>query len=352
MVYPIFGLPGPLIEWCSQTIAGLLDAQGRLARVIRLDSVEDLAVCLMEEHQCIINLSHRPEQTLINALHRASVPILIASESPHDSYEFRVATGGLDPLVSVREVLADLAALQDVPRQHRGLVVSRRDVLVEPASTADAIARHLGCSSVAGGADGMINTQRLATLTLLEPFPIASAPLEGVNLSKAISSNFVNDALQGLDNALAEDGQSRILIGPEFFVVTATGEAPTSTPLDATGRARGLVHGPFICLARGDWIARCVHRYSEDLASASFAIDIVSFANGSIQELARSSFKIPTSSGLVETTLQFRVEAPRTPLEVRLFAERAIFNGDITLGPVIFSRTDSSRAEAYLPNSM
>jgi hypothetical protein len=347
MLYPVFGLPGPLTDWCCQAIAKFLLAQGRPAQVVLLDTVEDLAVRLMEGHGSLIHLSHRPEQSLLSALRRAAVPIFVAAESPRQSFEFRIAAGGLDRLASVREVLADLAALQDMPRQQSVLVVSRTNVLDEPAMTLATMARHLGCTDSVGGAAEMASPERLASLMSPVPSRVAGTPLDSAKPVTVPPRDPVGDALQGMEDALTEEGQSRILIDPEFFIVTATGQAPSSTPLDATGRARGLVHGPYVCLARGDWIARCVHRYSEDLASASFVIDIVSFAGGSLQELARSSFKIPSSSGLVETTLQFRVESSRNPLEVRLFAERAIFNGEIKLGPVIFTRTDSSRSEAY-----
>ena len=347
MLYPVFGLPGPLTDWCCEAVAEVLREQGRLPQVFVLSTVEDLAVRLIEGHGSLILLSHRPEQSLLSALRRAEVPIIVAAESPLRSADVRTADEGLDRLESVREVLADLAALQDMPRHQTVLVVSRQGVLDDPTGTLAAIARHLGCPDVGCGSAGRVSLERLDALTPLALSRTAGTPVAGAVPGMARLRDPVGDALLGLEDAIAGNGLGRILIGPEFFIVTETGQVASETHLDATGRARGLVHGPFICLARGDWIARCVHRYSEDLASASFVIDVVSFGTGSVQELARSSFKIPSSGGLVETTLQFRVETPRIPLEVRLFAERAIFSGEISLGPVIFSRTDSSRAEAY-----
>lgn len=350
MLYPMFGLPGPLTDWCCQAVVALLRAQGHAAQVFSVNSVEDLAVHLIEGHGSVVLRSNRPEQGLLNALNRAQVPVVVGAESPVRSAEFRTVHGGLDRIAAVREVLSDLAALHDVPRRHRVLIVSYQDVLDDPTVVLSAIMRHLGHSELDFGSVGSASRKRFDTLIRTMPLLTADAYSEDAKPVAAPERDPVGDALVGLEDARFEDGSGTILIGPEFFVVTATGKAPAA-PLDATGRARGLVHGPFVRLPRGDWIARCVHRYSEDLASASFVIDVVSFAGGSLHEHARSSFKIPTSSGLVEITLQFRVEDPSVPLEVRLFAERAIFSGEIVLGPVVFTRTDSARAEAYPPDT-
>ena len=350
MIHVVFGVHGLHTKWCCEVIGHLLGTETKELRKVELNSVEDLTVRLLKRETPLIVASRRPEQQMIDAVHRAGLRYVVAADNPRRSVRFRTAETGDDRVSAIRDVLAELAALHDLSSHPQALFVSRDTVVSEPILAVASIADHFGLPrpdasdtrDLLREAAGLLDD---GDIDAPRPAPDEGSPGLGLPGRRAVLED---TTLESLGTGYEKEPANQIVVTREFFNVIDGEPGAALRPIDATGRARWLVNGPFVCLPAGDWVAQCVHRYSQDLASASFAIDVVHFAGGVLNELARTSFKVPSGGGVVETLLQFRVDDPRSPLETRLVAERAIFSGEIMLGYVQFRRA-SPPGHIYFP---
>jgi hypothetical protein len=157
----------------------------------------------------------------------------------------------------------------------------------------------------------------------------------------------VAGAVDGLNGILVDGRFERIAATRHFFTYAGSGKPPLDQ-VDATGRNQLLLFGPYISLPPGDWTARCVYGFSEGLVGTPMSIDVVHFLGG-FHELARTSFTV-TSSGRLDVNVRFLHTEPSALLEVRLFVDRAVFDGTVSFGFVEFRRNkaDVNRSAASL----
>jgi hypothetical protein len=144
----------------------------------------------------------------------------------------------------------------------------------------------------------------------------------------------VEAAVTGLASLLSDGQRGRVVATRRLFTVTDTGASPVG-PIDATGRRRLLVHGPYLSLPPGDWTARCVYGFSAGMVGTQLSTD-VSHVLGGPHELARTTFNV-TAPGRLDVNIRFVHADPAARLEVRLFCDRTIFDGQVSVGLVEFT---------------
>ncbi|MGE0258645.1 MAG: hypothetical protein AB7T18_07810, partial [Alphaproteobacteria bacterium] len=134
----------------------------------------------------------------------------------------------------------------------------------------------------------------------------------------------------------AGQGIDRLVWEPELFYSCKDPAGPVPSPavgpIDITGRPRAFIYGPYITLPPGSWSADIVLGFSTEAAGMGFFIEVCAGA-----QLASTHVQ-PNAEQVIETSLQFTIdEAASTPVEVRVFNERAAFDGRVILGSIVLT---------------
>lgn len=328
MIFPVLGLQAPLTFWCCRAVTELVARSRGQARVFHADGAGDLLRNILSADTPAVATSSRPDNLMRQALLASGRRFILSAAQPQASIEHLIGNGAA-PLDATRGVLADLAALYGLVAANKDGIVTQDDVLRDAAGTVSRIARRLAleCSPEDAGA---IADAISSALVPTAPGAVAPSSIDREDQAA------VAGAVDSLTTALSDGRYERLVATRRFFTETATGGAPLE-PIDATGRNRLLIYGPFISLPAGDWTAHCVYSFSPGLVGTPMTVDVIHFVGG-FTELARTSFVV-TSAGRFDVDVRFAHTEPSATLEIRLFSEKAIFDGTISLGYVEFRRT-------------
>lgn len=323
MLLPIFGLDTPLLHWCGAVVSALLGQHRNDDSTIRADAAGTVLSRLMSGRGVSVLLSTRPDAIVRQALREAQLPVVLAATSSKSGVEHLISERGFGPSEAVRVVLGDLAVLAEFIDGPRTLKVTSRQAIESGAETILLIAGSFGipcgaaeAAAIAGNAAGALQ------------------PESPSRVSYGAEQVAIDAVLDGIEGALLGEAPNRIVVTRHFFTAD-TGGAPLSA-VDATGRNRLLFWGPFVPLPSGDWTARCVYSFSAGVVGTPMSIDVIQSVGG-LRELARTSFVV-TSAGRVDVDLRFLHDEPEAAIEVRLFSDRPIFDGTVSLGFVEFRR--------------
>jgi hypothetical protein len=113
---------------------------------------------------------------------------------------------------------------------------------------------------------------------------------------------------------------------PELFFLGETGAERAAGTVDITGRARCLLHGPYVTVPPGAWSLTLRLRLSREAADHEFQVEVVADSQLASGTLRREG------EGPVEAHLAFEVDGLADhPLSIRLSTQRAAFDGAVTL---------------------
>lgn len=296
--------------------------------MFHVDAAGDLLRNMLSADSPAVVTSSRPDNLVRAALLGSGRRYVLSAAPPLSSIEHLVRHGA-PPLDATRGVLGDLAALFSLADRSGDGLVTQQGVAEDAPGTIGRIARHLelGCSRQ--------DAESIAEAIASDLVVSNSEPSTFSGIDREDQAAVVG-AADGLSAALSDGRYERLVTTRRFFTETATGGAPLE-PIDATGRNRLLIYGPFVSLPAGDWTARCVYSFSPGLIGTPMTVDVIHFVGG-FTELARTSFVV-TSAGRFDVDVRFVLTEPSAVLEIRLFSDKAIFDGTISLGYVEFRRT-------------
>jgi hypothetical protein len=123
------------------------------------------------------------------------------------------------------------------------------------------------------------------------------------------------------------------LLRPEFP------DRLTIGPIDLTGPARFIYHGPYFALPAGTWSADVSIEVSECYADDPIEIDVTAH-----QTLAVVRAKLPRA-GIYGCQILFRVEDPSQPIELRLRLLTGAIEGVIRMHRITLHRISGSEAD-------
>jgi hypothetical protein len=294
------------------------------------ESADLLRELLAEEAPTVVTTS-RPDRGIVQAVERSGRPFVLSAAPPISSaaHQHAETAGPVSELI--REVMADTSALASLANAPGRLVIDI-EAAANGADTIQTIAAHLGltCDSSEAAA---INA-RIKTAIGSEIAERSRDLTERAPLSRE-EELALEGALAGLDRTLIDGSIGKIVATRLLFHIEGSPEPPLGL-VDATGRNRLLLYGPFLPLPLGDWTARCVYSFSPGLIGTPMSVDVIHFGGG-FHELARSSFTI-TSGGRFDVNVRFVHTEPSGRLEVRLFNDRAVFDGTLSLGFIEFTK--------------
>lgn len=329
MTYPVLGLQAPITFWCRDIVERLAGHSGRKARVAHHDAAGGLLCDLMAGSTRPVVSMTRPDAVVREALRCSGLPYILAADSPSVSAAHLASHNRFPPFEALRSVLGDLAELIEMVGSDRALVITESDLSAPggKGTTASRIASHLGLP-IDLAAEAALGGCAYHAVRPLGAILTDSEADDGERATLSLG-------LAGLEDVLVTGRYDRLVAGRQLFKIEATGQPPVE-PVDATGRSGLLIYGPHIALPMGDWTARCILSFSRELIGSQFSVDVV-YYRGRLHDLARTSFAV-TSAGRLDVNVRFLHADPTAQLEVRLFSDRAVFDGSVSLGSVEFRR--------------
>jgi hypothetical protein len=343
MVLFSFGLPGRFGDWCDAVTSRMAEAALGPVAAIDANTPEELATALIkgEGVSFLIN-GRQPSGWLRRMVAATDKPFIIALDDPRVATWELVSRNGLELAGATRLVGCSCVSMMHCTALPRALVVHADRDWQQPLETAAAIARHLGLA--VGLADIERVVSDLAALGLgsetASLSPDASQPDEA---TLAVINGAVAPYFGHLTGAALEP----ITWARELFL--ADGHRPAAHAVDITGRSRALIHGPYISLSPGKWLAEMVLGFTQEAADMNFVVDVKTTevdVNTGGAVMGSTSIR-PAQQGVFSVALSFMVvEENDYPIEFRVINERAAFDGRVMLSHVTLTRQHDLSIEA------
>ena len=346
MLTTILGLPGALTELCRDICLELSRASGRQVASVQvasvhpdidpqhrdLDALGSLATGLLEattDH--VLAVSSKPDRALCEALRDADRPFLLVIDDPRIVALETIRATQIDATAAARLIGASCACLVDALALPTGVRLTRSELLGDPRRLARTI---LGMLRLGETADDV--SHAAATIGAMQ----AATPDEQTALAdvgRTLRAELPPEGARTVEAALT--GYNSAFLGKKLGPVIATREtfyaveplgAPLAGEIDATGRARCLAYGPYFSIPSGNWTLRLVFAFSSDLSDIPFTVDIARTRKRSQVQVTRVSFRAVT--GRYVTQLPFSHPESDTVLEFRVYLDRPVFEGRVSLG--------------------
>jgi len=341
------GLPSGFAAWCDATLVGLAERAFGTVELAAINTLEELAVAaLRTDAMRLVASSRAPVVRLQTEIVRVDKPLLVALGNPLEALRGLMEDAGQDVVTATRTVASSCATMLTLRMAPRALVLSSEDE-IDPLALAIAIARHF---------ELRLRDSDIAQI-------VGGRPPTGVEADRDELSTWwdrlsereqaiVNGALQPYVAHFSGGELEPLIWEPGLFLVPADGEmgpGPADAPIDVTGRARFLVHGPYINLPPGSWSANVVLGFSAETAGMTFIVDV---AAG--MQLASTRIE-STGEQVMEVNLAFEIqEATTAAIEIRVVIERAAFDGRLALGYATLIRRTTVRGDVrdYLTETL
>jgi hypothetical protein len=329
MIFFAIGVPSRFAEWCDALITRLAESNFGFVERAALNTLEELAVAVLRTRAShLVACSRQPVVRLQTEIIQGKRPFLIAVGDPRAALRDLSERAGYDAVGATRAVASSCAAMQTLTRAPGALVVSSSDA-ADAIGLAAAIAEHFELPGSKSEIATIVSELREAGV--MPDHGEDNAWWNGLgDREQAI----VNGALLPYVSHLVPDaGLEPLVWEPELFYLfeePATASLiPATRPVDITGRARVLVYGPFINLPPGSWSATVVLGFSAEAAGMSFMVEV--FAG---RQLSHTRVE-PGAEEIMESNLHFVIDnSIDQPVQIRIFNERAAFDGRLALGYV------------------
>jgi hypothetical protein len=337
MVFFIVGVPSRFAEWCVNLTGRIVEQALGSVQVVGADSVDGVGEAVIKTTAPhLVFGSYYPVGRLRAALSEGTARFVVALEDPRRAVGDMVARHGSDFLFEATRMIArSSAALNGWDTVPGSLVLHGETCRAAPLTAAAAIARHLGIA--ASDAD-------LASAVAV----IAAAGGDLAGDDGAWWAQLDDAAREAVSGAVApyaahfSGGQLGPIVWQRelFYIneepVTAPYTVPATRPMDITGRARILIYGPGLFLPTGGWTAAISLGLSREAAEMSYMVEVF---NG--MQLAQTKIVPQGGERFVEVVLNFSVDdsfEPQKLIQIRIWNERAAFDGRIAIGHIKLTR--------------
>jgi hypothetical protein len=326
MIFFSIGLPSRFAEWCDAFLVRLVEHRFGSVEAVSVNGLDELAsVAIRTPASNLVACSRHPVVRLQSEVLEAGRPFLVALGDPRAALPNLADRSGSNLVEATRALASSCAAMLTITNAPHALVLTPKDARDLPVVAA-AIAQHFQIP---------IGTSEFSAL--IEPLPSAETEeTDGRSWWGQLSEreqSIVDGALQPYIAQFQGRGLERVIWEPELFYTTADPAGPTlvapNAPIDITGRVRFLVYGPYITLPPGQWSVDVVLGFSAEAGGMGFVIEV--FAG---TQLASTRIEV-AGEQVVEARLNVTIgNSVDQPVEIRVFNERAAFDGRLVLGYV------------------
>jgi hypothetical protein len=322
MVLFVFALPGRFAEWCDAVTAQLARSALGPVALVHANTLQEISLGMISSglSQAIV-AARQPGGRVRAALVEAGRSLVVATD------DLRIACAEVAQEeqarlpAAVQAIASSWATLMGCLSAPGALVVSADRDVFDGVAVAVAIARHF---------DLALSEQDIAEIVHdMQPIGVASERDQAERWWNSLPAAAQEMALGAvgpyLDNA--RDGHlSPITWARDLFFLGDQPNERATGPVDITGRARCLLHGPYIMLPAGSWSLSLTMLFSREAAEHEFLVEICTdrlLASGTIR---------PQREGSTESNLDFSLDdLTEYPIAIRVSLVRAAFDGAITM---------------------
>lgn len=322
MLFFVFGLPGRFSGWCEAVVAELARRAGGAVVVIRADTLEQLALDAIRigASQAVVS-SPQPGGRLRAAIVDQGRNFIVALDEPRRALLDLVLDQGVELAAAVQQLASGCAALSGLAAEPGALMLHGDRDWPRAADTVAAIARHLHLAIDEDAIAELVG--RLAVDEPSRSVHDETAWWDGLDLTE---QELVIGALMPFVDRPADRGELSITWAYDLFFLGDRPQERATGPIDITGRARCLLHGPHIVLPPGAWSLSLTALFSREAAEHEFVAEVCAdrpLVSGVIQ---------PPPEGSAEITLDFVLDDTiEHPVAIRLTSRRAAFDGAIVV---------------------
>jgi hypothetical protein len=336
MIFFSVGLPGRFAEWCDAVTSRLAKHALGSVEVLSLNTLEELALAMIRTGGShFVVCSRQPGGGVQTALMQVGKRFIAVLDEPRVALRDLALRPGYDLVGATRAVASSCAAMLGYSSLPGALVLTAGNEGQDPLSIATAIARHLELDVNAAEIEKIICVLRDEGIV-----PERSEDSVWWDSLAEPEQALVNGALGAYIDHFAGGDLTSITWGRELFFIGDQPNERATRPVDVTGRARCLIYGPYITLPPGSWSVSVLLGFSKEAAELGYIVEVVAGTH-----LSRVNLQ-PEGEGVFEVNLAISIEASMDhPAEVRLFSERAGFDGKLALGQVTLRRQLTSRPE-------
>lgn len=340
MFFFCIGLPSRFGEWCQAITARLVEQLLGSAQDINADTLDQfVAQAIGAGSPYAVVGSYQMVGPFWTALVEANRPFILALDDPYHALDNMMAQHGVEFLEALRVVAKSCASVVSCAALPGALALDAGQAAADPLAAAAAIARHLGLA---------IGESEIADLL----GPLAAAELQPDPEAHLLWRRQLDDTQRALLAGAIDPYIARLAggdLGPitwerDLFYMSeeppAESERPASRPIDITGRPRYLLYGPYITLPPGAWSATIALGFSAEAGELNYLLDVCAGAEGPLSQLTLQ----PGAERVVEARLDFSIAAPEM-VDIRVFNERAAFDGRLALGHVVLTPGGTIRPE-------
>lgn len=313
------GLPGMFTDWGERVISALIERVHGPATTMLANALEDIAEAIV-----VTGMDHlvvgvrQPNARLRKALLASAKPMIVFLEDPTRSALHLIANHGYSVPAAVRTVSGCCVTLMDFRRMKNALIMSPGRDSGDLGAGIGKIATHLGMPLSEAELSDIVRDLTMADMTHAEDLTFAGLNgREQAMLSETLGT--YADAFDGRE-------LGKLIWPRELFGISDAPTEAATRDIDVAGRARCLVFGPYMQLFPGNWKARVVLGFSVETVGTRFMIDVATDAPISHTTIT------PDAAGVYEVIVDFALSESDRPIEVRVFNERAAFEGHIALG--------------------
>jgi hypothetical protein len=328
MILFSLGFPGAFAEWCDRVAAQLALRSLGPTEIVPANTLEDLARQLIrtDGHRRLV-VSRQPDARM-RQCHADNIGrVVLALGDPREAVAHRVVSEGLDLVTAIRVVANSCATLTGYLRLPNVLVLREGHDGADARAAAAAIAEHLGLPAT---------STDIAEILASLPAP-ASRQSGAAREIQAWQETLDTGQRELIDGALGayveyfkHGSFGKLIWGRQLFFLGDCHSAAPIGNLDITGRSRCLIFGPYLIVPPGSWTAHVTLGCSNEVAGMSFFIEVFTSAQ------LGSTILQPDKGGIFEANLEFTIgNTENTPIEVRIYNQRAAFDGRLGLGRVV-----------------
>lgn len=352
------GMPGIMSFWGNFALGVIASEVFDDHCMFHVETLEDIQNAWKNRtSENVIVTSHYPDAGLSAFLLKTNAPYVVFSENAVDSVSYLARQLAREDIGLIRSVSASIACISQV-RAHPFLINLDREKLgaVPIHRIIAQICRQLRISLTSSamvrclkqlGMDNVDSATQVDQIPTLEKSaqinPFYAAP--GANPTN-VSENLLEIArsvVQPFDGKLIKDQVSSLTWPQESFLLADKGGEPSEGEIELVGRARCLVYGPYFHLPSGEWNAKFSLGIEHNVYGQIFTIEVHS--DGLLSKIRVR----PSGTGSFAAEAAFRIDSPKTPIEIRLFTDSGSIEGSIAywfveLSPIDLSAPDSEHA--------
>jgi hypothetical protein len=328
MLYFVIGLPGRFTEWCDAATAAIVRRALGPTELVWADRLEEISLAMIRTGAGrAVVASRQPGGRLRSALIEAGRNFLVVVEDPRTALAEALDPQPDNVAGAAQLVASSCAGIIRYISSPGAFALFREPDGVSPEAAARAIAHHLALSVCDEEVTEIVQELAAAGQTLERIDDAARWDRLDTEAQR-----IVHGALDPFVTYLATAVLPPIIWERELFFLGDRPSERATGLIDVTGRARCLLHGPYIMLPPGPWSLSLSMLFSGGAVDHDFFTEVVGD-----QQVASCTVR-PEADGVHEVNLQFTLDATTDhPIAIRLSTQRAAFDGTVALVRAILS---------------